>query len=916
MAANAILEAQRAGQSIWYDNIRRGLLDSGEMARLIGLGITGVTSNPTIFEKAIAGSTDYDGTLLAVDRGSPSKNIFEALAVDDIQATADLLRPIYDRTGGADGYASLEVSPTLAHDTDGTVKEAQRLFATLDRPNVMVKVPATPEGIPAVRQLIAYGININITLIFSLDTYRQVTEAYVSGLEDLAQAGGDVRQVASVASFFVSRVDTAVDALLDGKIREGRMELKALLGKAAIANATLAYDKFKAAFDTERFADLQSKGARVQRPLWASTGTKNPAYSDLHYVEPLVFPHTVNTVPPATLTAFLEHGTADASRQYGVQDSQEALDALADAGVNMDRVTDKLLADGVKAFADSFEKLLANIEAKRSQLLARGYAYPEASLGPLLPVVESAVAELQEQDIVARIWRGDHTVWKPEPAEITNRLRWLTVTDMMGEQVPDLEAFAREVRETGFRHVVLLGMGGSSLGPEVLRQTLGSAKGYPELIVLDSTVPARVEEVTQAIVPVRTLFLVSSKSGGTVEPLSFYKYFRSLVEQSSGNEKAGENFVAITDPGTPLERLAQEQGFRRIFLNPPDIGGRYSVLSYFGLVPAALMGVDIGLMLDRADCMREGCASCVPVHDNSGASLGTVMSALALKGRDKLTLITSPAISSFGLWVEQLIAESTGKEGRGIIPVAGEPVMAPDHYGQDRLFVYLRLEGDDNASVDEAMGRIQASGQPQIRLDLRDRYDLGAEFFRWEFATAVAGAKLGIHPFDQPNVQGAKEMTEKILGHYRSDGQLPGVEPTASLSQLLSQAEPGDYLAIMAYLHQTPELDQALASFRRKVMERYHIATTLGYGPRYLHSTGQLHKGGPPRGLFLQITSGHKKDLLIAGEPYTLGVLADAQALGDLQALQALGRRVTRLDLGQYTGPGFQQLVAALELSS
>ena len=520
-----------------------------------------------------------------------------------------------------------------------------------------------------------------------------------------------------------------------------------------------------------------------------------------------------------------------------------------------------------------------------------------AGLGNYVSKVEAALGDIQNRDLVKRIWAKDHTVWRPDPTEITNRLGWLTVTDTMREQVADLEAFAQEIRDTGFQHVVLLGMGGSSLGPEVLRQTIGPIPGYPHLIVLDSTLPSWIQPVTDSIDPKRTLFLVSSKSGGTLETLSFYRYFRGLVEERAGPGEAGQNFVAITDSGTSLEKLAQEQGFRDVFSNPEDIGGRYSVLSFFGLVPAALTGVDIGKLMDRADSMRKECDTKVPVRENPGVWLGVVMGALALEGRDKLTLVTSPAIESFGLWVEQLLAESIGKEGKGIIPIAGEPLVAPEHYGEDRLFVFLRLEGDDNAAVDRAMDTIASSEHPWVRLDMGDRYDLGAEFYRWEFATSVAGAILDVHPFDQPNVQQAKDMTDMVLKERRIIGSLPQVEAGSSLPELLTGARQGNYVAIMAYLRQTPETDQALAQLRRRIIEHYHIPVTLGYGPRFLHSTGQMHKGGPDTGLFLQITTTHSHDLDIPGENFSFGVLAQAQALGDLKTLQAIKRRVVRIHL-------------------
>ena len=528
-------------------------------------------------------------------------------------------------------------------------------------------------------------------------------------------------------------------------------------------------------------------------------------------------------------------------------------------------------------------------------------------------MIDATLSELQHRDLVERIWQRDHTVWKPDPTEISDRLGWLNVTDSMCEQFPALQAFAQDVRDDGFRHVVLLGMGGSSLGPEVIRQTFGSAPGFPELLVLDSTVPSAVQAVTEGIDPAKTLFLVSSKSGTTTEPLAFYSYFRGLVEEAVGKDKAGRHFVAITDPGTSLEKMAREHGFRRVFPNPPDIGGRYSVLSYFGLVPAALVGVDIPGLLDSADRMRKQCASSVPNHDNPGAWLGATMGTMARQGRDKLTLVTSPSISSFGLWVEQLIAESTGKEGRGIVPVAGEPLVDPASYGDDRLFVYLRLEGDDNADTDAAIAALQSSGQPVVRLELRDIYDLGAEFFRWEFATAVAGAILGIHPFDQPNVQQAKDGTVRGLQEHRASGRLPQAEADSSLAGLLSAAGTGDYVAIMAYVRQTPETDRTLEDLRRRIIGRHHIATTLGYGPRFLHSTGQVHKGGPDSGLFLQLTVDHQNDTPVPGESYTFGVLAEAQALGDLKVLQALGRRVARIRLPSEDAPEIARLAADVD---
>ncbi len=542
---------------------------------------------------------------------------------------------------------------------------------------------------------------------------------------------------------------------------------------------------------------------------------------------------------------------------------------------------------------------MANIEDKNAHPEAKDSSRPEVNLGSKLVEVEWALDDLDEKNVVSRIWRRDHTVWKPDPKEIADRLGWLSIADLMAGQLPDLINFASEIRQGGFHSVVLLGMGGSSLGPEVLRQAFGKVEGYPRLFVLDSTLPDAVRQLTESLDLKRTIFLVSSKSGTTIETMSLYHYFKSLLDKRLGQKWSGKNFVAITDPGNPLTRLAGEKGFLRTFLNPPDIGGRYSVLSYFGLVPAALAGIDIAALLDRAGRMRESCSGAGPARDNEGAWLGAIIGAMAARGSDKLTLVTSPSIKSFGLWVEQLIAESTGKEGKGIVPVAGEPLADAEDYGNDRLFVYLRVDRDRNASTDKAMDRLKSAGHPVVYLKLHDVYDLGAEFFRWEFATAVAGAILGINPFDQPNVQESKDITGQILKHYRTSGHLMQTEEALSINGLLAKAGPGKYLAVQAYLQPTADTDKALEEMRRFVMHRHKIATTSGYGPRYLHSTGQLHKGGPDKGMFLQLTQDHGTDVDIPGEPYTLKVLTEAESVGDFQALQAKARPVVRINLAK-----------------
>ncbi len=514
--------------------------------------------------------------------------------------------------------------------------------------------------------------------------------------------------------------------------------------------------------------------------------------------------------------------------------------------------------------------------------------------------ITAALGELAQAGLVDRVWAKDHRLWKPEPTEIENRLGWLTVADQMRQNVAELRTFAQSVCRQGVKDVVLLGMGGSSLGPEVLRCTFGSARGFPHLWVLDSTVPGFVRQVTDTINPARTLFIVASKSGGTIEVMSLFAHFWELVNKTSG-AGGGMQFIAITDPGTGLERMARDYRFWQTFTNPPDIGGRYSVLSYFGLVPAALIGMDVAALLDRACTMAAACRHRAPLRDNPGVSLGAMMGALWRTGRDKVTIVASPKISSFGLWAEQLIAESTGKEGKGLVPIAEEPLAKPSAYGDDRLFVYLRLAGDANATTDRQVRAIEQAGQPVLRLALKDRYDLGAEFFRWEFATAVAGHFLGIHPFDQPNVQESKDNTQRVLQQVEASGKLPmmpSATPAQAAKQIASNIQPGRYLAILAYATPSPRMDAALQSLRKIVLTSTKLATTSGYGPRYLHSTGQLHKGGSNAGRFLELVEEMVSDLPIPGKPYSFGTLAQAQAVGDLQSLRTHSRQAIRVKLG------------------
>ena len=519
-----------------------------------------------------------------------------------------------------------------------------------------------------------------------------------------------------------------------------------------------------------------------------------------------------------------------------------------------------------------------------------------AKLGQHSSAVQAAIREIEAGDVVSRIWAKDHTVWSPDPTEITDRLGWLHAPERMRGRLPELQRLAEEIRGEGFRHIALAGMGGSCVGSEVLRNLLGPGEGYPQLLTLDSTCPEWIDGVVREIDPARTLFVISSKSGSTLETTCFYKFFRKLVEDS-GAASVSSNFVAITSSGTPLDQLAAADGFRGVVYSPEDVGSRYSVLSPLGLMPAVLAGMDVPRIVEGAGEMAELCRPGRSVSENPGAWLGMVIAVMVAQGRDKLTLATSPDLEIFGLWAEQMLAESTGKEGKGIVPVRGEPPLAEEAYGSDRFFVFMESAGDHDSSLHETMRAVEASGQPWVKIEVEDLYRIGAEFFRWQFATAVAGAMMGIHPFDQPNVQLAKDMTDAVLGEYLDLGSLPERKPSASVEDLLAEAGPGNYVAVMAYARKTADMDEALDTLRRRITERYGVPVTVGYGPRILHSTGQMHKGGPDEGLFIQVTCDWALDLEIPGEEYSFGTLLEAQALADFRALRVIDRRLAHVHL-------------------
>jgi transaldolase / glucose-6-phosphate isomerase len=917
MSKSSLQQLVDAGQSPWLDNIDRRSLKDGSLAKLIADGdITGITSNPTIFNNAIGGSRIYDETIqpMALANSDP-ETIFFQLAVEDIRKAADLFRPVYDATNGADGYVSLEVSPKLARSTKKTIEQAKHLWQLLDRPNVMIKIPATLQGLPAITAAIAEGINVNVTLIFSPDRYVAVCEAFMRGLEKRLKAKKPIDNVASVASFFVSRIDTKVDARLKVMADSGDQKAKGLMGKAAISTCKHVYEIFETTFTSDRFKKLEVKGARIQRPLWASTSTKNPTYRDVIYVEELIGNNTVNTMPPATVKAFKDHGLLTTRVTNGRVESIKALADLESIGVSMDKVSAELEEEGVKSFIASYKDLLRTID-KRSKEFRK-------NMGTMSAPIAKAVADLKEQDFVTRMEAKDASLWTKDAEgqkEIKIRLGWLNAPEKGAAIVEEVKPILAEVKAEGMDRILLLGMGGSSLGVETLSMILGAQEAGLELKILDMTGPDQVLTLSHWASLKRTLFIVGSKSGGTSESNAFMDYFWEKAQKTLG-KKAGKHFIAITDPNTSLGKVAEERGFRNILLSDPEVGGRYSALTMFGLAPATLMGHDMTRLLSSAREAAELCSSATPIERNPGVMLGVFMGEGALKGKDKVTLIADPELAAFGPWVEQLIAESSGKNGKGIVPVDGEP--KPGFYSTDRVFVYLRLNG----KMDRLAAKVRRAGHPLLILPWDNGYDLGGAFVQWEVATAIACALIGVNAFDQPDVQDSKIRTKQLTEAYLKDGKLKqqtpiwenadavvygekfdGLKADSSLSELVSQflklVKVGDYVGINAYVPRNDKTLKELTAFRSAITKKTVTATTLGYGPRFQHSTGQLHKGGANNGVFIELSAAPAGDADIPGWKMPFSVLEAAQAEGDFETLQARKRRAIHIHFKKPFGKG------------
>ncbi|MFL6690283.1 MAG: bifunctional transaldolase/phosoglucose isomerase [Alphaproteobacteria bacterium] len=913
---NRLKELETLGQSLWLDFLSREFLASDEFKRMIAEdGLKGMTSNPSIFEKAFAHGSAYDEDIRKLaEEGCGVGAIFRKLAVADIQHAADAFRPTYDRLNGADGFISLEVSPYIAKDYGATVAEAKSLWSEVDRPNLMIKVPATPEGLPAIRDLLGAGLNINITLLFSRDVYEQVANAYIGGLE-MRPKNEDLSRISSVASFFVSRIDTKVDKAIDEKLKNGAdPALAELHGKIAVANAKLAYQQYKRIFSGPRWEALAKRGARPQRLLWASTGTKNKAYSDVLYVDTLIGADTVNTMPQETIEAFRDHGDPQSTIEGNVPDSIRQLETLHVSGISLDAITAQLVDEGVQLFADAADKLYGALAEKRAKVLGGKLPTVNFQLDNAEEAVTAEVKKRTASGDVRRLWAKDKSLWTG--ADENNWFGWLDIAEREAADAQTFNAFQRWVKENGFTDAVLLGMGGSSLGAEVLNQVFGAQSGWPKLHVLDSTDPEQIRSVEAAIDIAKTCFIVSSKSGTTLEPNILMDYF--FAKSGAGAEK---RFIAITDPGSALEKVATQKDFAHIFHGDPQIGGRYSVLSKFGLIPGAAMGLDISRICAETKEFIRASDAFVPPASNLGARLGIALGVLATQfKRNKITIVASPELASVGLWLEQLIAESTGKQGKGLIPIDNEPPADPAVYGNDRVFIQIGMAGaDENSGKLDALAK---AGHPVIKVAIKDRYQLGQVFFLFEIAIATAGSVIGINPFDQPDVEAAKVKARELTDAFEKSGSAPEERPVFShngvavyadeanasalrgantLAQTmkahLNRMSGGDYFALLAFMDRTAQSEDALQDIRLRMRDAKHAATCLEFGPRYLHSTGQAYKGGPNSGVFVEITCDHPHDLSIPGRKATFALVEKAQALGDLAVLNERGRRAVRVHL-------------------
>ncbi|MBE0480045.1 MAG: bifunctional transaldolase/phosoglucose isomerase [Dehalococcoidia bacterium] len=935
MKENPLLRIRSLGQSIWLDSLRRRLLTPGELDRSIREdGLRGVFLDISWLEKALTGTHEYNAVLNRMSRGQSQAGLYRSLIVEDARLAADLLRPVHDRTLGRDGFVTVPLKVNTEADLKTWVEDAADLWQAIERSNVLLGIPGTEDARLLLRQLIAEGMNAGVILIFSLDHYREVAEAYIDGMEDRESQGKPLDRIASIAAFSISPIDMLVDFSLEGMMNQAEDAVseaaRAMRGLTGISVAHAAYRIYRDVFRGERFRRLANKGARSQRLVWTDIAAGRPGYPDLFYMEELVAPETVSALNLELLNAYRERGSPEPRLEAFGDDARLVLDRLPLTGNELGEVTARLEEEGLRRLAVNQERLHASLKSATEGRTRPFVDRQSFMLGDYEGAVGRRAEKMERADFSERFWRKDSTLWRNGGfrAAIRNGMGWLHVPEKTAGYTDRLFDFLDEMHHEGYDQLIHMGIGGSSLAPLVFQRVFPAAAKALEPNILDTNDPAAILETERNVRVNKALFILASKSGHTAEPLALDAYFFGRMHSVKG-EAAADHFAVITDPDGPLEQVARERSYRRVFYGFPDVGGRYSVFSNFGLVPAALMGLNISGLIDRALAMMYACSPGTPLHENPGLLLGTALGELALAGRDKVTLVMPRSIAAFGLWLEQLLAESSGKDGVGLLPVAGESLGDPSVYGNDRVFVHFR-DGKDTAAESsvEALRRV---GHPVISLEIEGPIDLGHEFYRWELATAVACSILDVNPFDQPDVQLSKEYTNRLLADLRRGiqifqenpsnveaplrfyGDVPALGSRSLLRDFFGKSRKGDYIAIQAFVTETAGTDQALDRLRLRLRDSLGVATTVGYGPRFLHSTGQFHKGGPNTGLFLQLTADDIEDMALPGVSYTFGEFRRAQAMGDLEALRARGRRVLRIHLGEDVGAGLTALEQLME---
>ncbi len=914
MKVNPLKKSRKKWQSLWLNYLRRSLFEGGRLRDLIEEGVSGIMGNFSLMRRVIAQSYDYEEDLkhfLSFEPRSSSQALYEKLSLEDVRLAADFFFRIYEESEGEDGFVGVDLDPHVYQEEGRGIEEARRILREINRPNVMIKIPATREGLSLFESLISEGISVNVTHIFSLAHYEEVAKAYLRGIEKCQRA----ERVISLASFSLISLESRVDEELKIIKKE---EALALRGKVAFALAKLILKKEKEIVEGGEWRKARERGARALRIMWVEAMRKDASYPELYYFERLIDRETGFILSPSALEAFRKVGKRKVSLEKEMGGEEALIEKLGSLGINLQQIGEELQKKELESLRHSFDLLLIALEEKMhsgDRLKRLEFALSNYQLK-----TEERVSEWKMKGISPRLWRKDLTLWvRKRVSEAEGRLGWLGLPQEMEGKLERLEEFSSRVRERGIKGVIVLGMGGASLAPEVFSKVFGKAEGYPELLIFDSTHPQAVLSLEKNLDLSQTLFIISSKSGTTLETLSLFRYFWEKARLKI--PEPGRNFVAITDKGTPLHKLAEERKFWEVFNPRKDVGGRYSAFSEFGLLPAACSGVEVRKLVENGLIAAESSAFCVPEDKSTAFFLAASLAEIASE-RDKLTFLASSSLRSFPNWLEQLIAESTGKEGKGIIPVVDEPEVSCAEYGKDRFFVFFVLEEEGKEETVKKLREMESLHHPWILLKLKNKYELGGEIFSWEIAVALACSALGVNPFDQPDVELTKEYTQRMMDWEKREGKGEerilefSIDEPEKLSQALrrwlGEIEEGDYLSLHAYLPPSPLNERFLQSLRLKLLKKSGLATTLGFGPRFLHSTGQLHKGGPNKGLFLQIVDEPEEEVKIPETDYSFRKLIKAQAKGDYQALKKRGRKVFRVNLKQDVFEGLKTLESIL----